>query len=166
MQADSAFWTRKSQAATPVKKSKAKTHALGRRKKQTTEDLPKLDDSEVEPDSFGRLFMQLISADSSQDDAETSQANATEVIPVSSDSNPFPRKKTRRVIRKVRFSHPLAHLDPNFLLKKQQHDSRRMTRSDGSQDLNSGLSNTPIRKRRHEVPHKPTITFPKAGLFR
>ena len=127
-----------------VKKPKAKNHAPGRRKKHTTKDLLKMDDSEVEPDSLGRLFMQLIDTDSSQDDAETSEANATEVIPVSSKSDPLPRKKTRRVIRKIRFSHPLAHLDPNFLLKKQQHDSRRMTRSDGSQDPNSGFPNTPV----------------------
>ena len=76
------------------------------------------EDQEVELDSLGRLFMQLIDANSSQEDAETSQADAAEVIPVSSDSNRLPRKKIRRVIRKVRFSHPLAHLDPNFLLKK------------------------------------------------
>ena len=65
MQADSAFWTRKPQAAIPVKKPKAKTHAPGHRKKQTVEDLLKLDDSEVEIDSLGRLFVQLMDADSS-----------------------------------------------------------------------------------------------------
>ena len=44
---------------------------------------------------------------------------------ISSDSDPLPRQKVWRVIRKVRFSNPLAHLDPNFHLKKQQHESRR-----------------------------------------
>jgi hypothetical protein len=151
----------------PVKKLKTNAHGPGHRKKSAAEDLLKLNDSEVELDSLGHLFMQLIDADSSQDDAETSQADVVEVIPVFSDSNPLPRKKTRWVIRKVRFSHPLAHLDPNFLLKKQQHDSRRMTRSDGSQDLNSGLPNTPApRRHQNEVPHSPTLSLPKTGLFR
>ena len=102
--------------------------------------------------------MQLIDADSSQGEAETSQAGAAEVTTISSDSEPLPREKIRRVIRKVKFSHPLAHLDPNFLLKKQQHDSRCQTRSGGSEDLVAGLSNTPApRKRRNEVPCNPTF---------
>ena len=89
------------------------------------------DESEVELDSLGRLFMQLINADSSQDNAETGHTDAAEVIPVSSDSENLPREKTRRVVRKVRFSHPLAHLDPKFLLKKQQHESIRHTQNSG-----------------------------------
>lgn len=110
--------------------------------------------------------MQLIDADSSQDETENSQAEAAEVTIISSDSEPLPREKTRRVIRKVRFSHPLAHLDLNFLLKKQQHESRRQTRSAGSEDLLTGLPPTPTRKRRNEVPHSPTLSLPQAGLTR
>ena len=49
----------------PVKKLKTNTHGLGRRKKSAAEDLLKLDDSEVELDSLGHLFTQLIDADSS-----------------------------------------------------------------------------------------------------
>jgi hypothetical protein len=126
-----------------------------------------LDESEVELDSLGILFVQLIDADSSQDEAENSQVEAVEVTIISSDSEPLPREKTRWVIRKVRFSHPLAHLDPNFILKKQQHESRRQTRSTGSEDLVTGLSPTPTaRKRRNEVPHSPTLSLPRAGLIR
>ena len=102
------------------------------------------DESEVELDSLGFLFMQLIDTDSSQEEAETSHADAAEVTIISSDSKTLPRTQIRRVVRKVKFSHHLAHLDPNFLLKKQQHDSRCMTRSDGSQDPNSGFPNTPV----------------------
>ena len=62
--------------------------------------------------------MQLIDADSSQADAEASEASAAEVTIISSDSEPLPTERIWRVIRKVKFSHPLAHLDPDFLLKK------------------------------------------------
>ena len=62
--------------------------------------------------------MHLIDVDSSQDDAETSQANVEEVTIISSDSKPLPRQKVRQVTWKVRFSHTLAYLDPNFILKK------------------------------------------------
>ena len=111
--------------------------------------------------------MQLIDADSPQDETEHSQAEAAEVNIISSDSEPLPRRKTRRVIRKVRFSHPLAHLDLNFLLKKQQHTSKRQTRSAGSEELLTGLSPTPAtRKRRNEVRHSPTLSLPRAGLKR
>ena len=100
------------------------------------------DESEVELDSLGFLFMQLIDADSSQEEAETSHADAAEVTIISSGSEPLPINKIRRVVWKVKFSHPLAHLDPNFLLKKQQHESRCLTWSGGSQDLISGLPAT------------------------
>ncbi|XP_044356904.1 uncharacterized protein [Triticum aestivum] len=150
--AKSPFWKKKLPAAALPKKPKTTIGGPGRPKKSTAEDLLKVDDeSEVELDSLGHLFMQLIAADSSQGDVETSHANAIEVIPVSFDSEPLARQKTRWVIRKVKFSHPLAYLDPNFLLKKQQHEARRQTRSGGSQDLISGFPNTPApRKRNHE----------------
>ena len=79
--------------------------------------------------------MKLIDADSPQDKVEMSHADAAEALPVSSDPEPLPRKKTWWVIWKVRFSHPLAHLDPDFFLKKQHHESRRLSRSGGSEDL-------------------------------
>ena len=81
-------------------------------------------DSEVALDSLGQFFNNLIDTDY-QDDTWASQAVEAEVTIISSDSEPLPRQKVRRVIRKVRFSNPLAHLDPNFCLKKQQHESRR-----------------------------------------
>ena len=52
-----------------------------------------------------------------------------EEVPISSDSAHLPRQKLRQVTRKVRLSHPLAYLDPHFLLKKQQHESRRQART-------------------------------------
>ena len=100
------------------------------------------------------FFMQLIDADSSQGEAETRQDGAAEVTTISSDLEPLPREKIRRVIRKLKFSHPLAHLDPNFLLKKQQNDARCQTQSGGSEDLVAGLPDTPVPwKCRNEVFH-------------
>jgi hypothetical protein len=134
-----------------VRKPKVKARAQ-KKKRAATPDPPELDDSEVELDSLGRLFMQLIDNNHSQEETETSHADAPEVTYISSDSENLPPEKVRRVIRKVPFSHPLAHLDPNFLLKKQQHNSRRQTRSAGSEDLVAGLSNSPApRKRLAEV---------------
>ena len=79
----------------------------------------KLDDvseSEVALDSLGLLFNSLIDTDHCQDDMGASQA--AEEVTISSNSEPLPRPKPRLVIQKVRFSHPLAYLDPHFLLKK------------------------------------------------
>ena len=45
----------------------------------------------------------------------------------------MPTQKTRQAVRKVRFSHPLAYLDPTFILKMQQHEARRTTRHSGQQ---------------------------------
>ena len=50
-------------------------------------------------------------------------AHVEDVTIISSDSEPLPRLKVRQVTQKVRFSHPLAYLDPNFILKKQQHEA-------------------------------------------
>ena len=133
-----------------MRKPKAKTPAKKKKKAATPEPL-ETDDSEVELDSLGRLFMQFIDNNYSQDETEASDANAPEVIDIS-DSEIFPQDRVRRVVWKVPFSHPLAHLDPNFLLKKQQHTSRRQTRSAGSEDLVAGLSHDPApRKRPAEV---------------
>ncbi|KAI5012724.1 hypothetical protein ZWY2020_024990 [Hordeum vulgare] len=54
----------------------------------------------------------------SEDDDMESQDEDIEVISISSDSNSSPPRPTRRVCRKVPLSHPDAHLDPKFLLKK------------------------------------------------
>ena len=68
--------------------------------------------------TLAHFFVHLIDNDHYQDDAEASRADDDEVIILSSGSEPLPTQKTRQASRKVRFSHPLAHLDPNFLLKK------------------------------------------------
>ena len=96
---------------------------------------------------------------------DASQADDAEVIILSSGSDPLPTKKIRQAIRKVRFSHPLAHVDPNFLLKEQQHEARHTTRHSGGVITSSGLPNTPVRKRRPEVLYISDILYPKAGYF-
>ncbi|XP_044360278.1 uncharacterized protein [Triticum aestivum] len=112
------------------------------KKKPTASELLKLDDtseSEVALDSLGLLFNHLIDTDYCQDDMGASQAVEEEVNINSSNSEPLLRQTLRRVTRKVRFSHPLAYLDPHFLLKRQQHESRRQTQTGGDDDLPSGL---------------------------
>ena len=74
---------------------------------------------EVELDSLGSLFMHPINNDLYQEDVEGSQANDVEVIILPSGSDSMPTQKTRQAVRKVRFSHPLAYLDPTFILKTQ-----------------------------------------------
>ena len=69
---------------------------------------------------------------------------------LSSDSEPLPQLKVRRVTRKVSFSHPLAYQDPQFILKRQVHESRRHTRTNKDTNLSSGLPDA-SRKRRTEV---------------
>src|SRR3954462_6115350 len=123
-------------------------------------------DLEVELDSLGSFFIRLIDDDYCQDDAEVSHADVVEVIVLSSDSNPLPSLKTRRANRKVKFSHPLAYLDPNFLMKTQQHEARRTTRHSGHVVTSAGLPNSPVRKCRSEVSNLPVHTCPKAGCFR
>ena len=105
-------------------------------------------DSEVALDSLGQLFNNLIDTDHYQDDTGASQAGEAEVTIISSDSEPLPRHKVRRVIRKVRFSNPLAHLNPNFHLKKQQHESRCET---GFEDEPAIVLQQTPQKRPHEV---------------
>ena len=77
-----------------------------KKKKNTSEDWMKLDDtseSEVALHSVGQFFNNLINIDHYQDDTGASQAMEEEVTIISSDSEPLPRQKIRRVIRKVRF---------------------------------------------------------------
>ena len=61
--------------------------------------------------------MHLINNDLPREDAEASQADDVEVITLSSSSDSMPTQKPRQAVRKVSFSHPLAHLDPTFILK-------------------------------------------------
>ena len=101
-----------------------------RRKKPSASEQLQLDDyseSEVTLDSLGSFFNHLIDTDYDQDDMGTSHGVDEEVNIISSDSEPLPRPKIRQVTRKVRFSHPLAYQDPQFLLKRQIHESRRQT---------------------------------------
>ena len=123
-------------------------------------------DLEVGLDSLGLFFMHLIDGDICQDDAEASHADAAEVIILSSDSEPLPSLKIRQANRKVKFSHPLAYLDPKFLMKTQQHEARRTTRHSGQVVTSAGLPNSPVRKRRSEVSDLFIDLNPKAGFFR
>ena len=123
-------------------------------------------ESEVELDSLGSFFVHLIDNDYYQDDAEGSHAEDIEVTILSSDSDPLPTSKIRQANRKVKFSHPLAYLDPNFLLKTQQHEARRTTLHSGQKVTSAGLPDTPVRKRRSKVSPPFDNSYPKAGYFR
>ena len=134
LQAKSDFWKVKydheaaKKARVAAITAKKTTRRSKKKKKSPAEDWMKLDDtsdSGVALDSLRQFFNNLINTDHYQDDTGASQAVEAEVTIISSDLEPLPRQKVRRVIRKVRFSNPLAHLDPNFRLKKQQHESRR-----------------------------------------
>ena len=136
--AESDFWEKQydHEAAKKarVAKKAAKKTAKKNKKKPSASSMFELDDSSE-----------------SEDDTGASQAVEEEVTIISSDSEPLPRQKFRRVTRKVSFSHPLAHLYPHFLLKQQQHENRRQTRTSGGEELSSSLPNTPApRKRRNE----------------
>ena len=108
-----------------VKPSRPKTKVVKRTSKRKTADRinMELDDDtddlevEVELDSLGSLFMHLINNDLPQEDAEASHADDVEVITLSSGSDSMLTQKTRQAVRKVSFSHPLAYLDPTFILK-------------------------------------------------
>ena len=110
--------------------------------------------------------MHLIHNDYHQDDAEVSRADHVEVISLSSGSDHVPVQKFRRAVRKVKRSHPLAHLDPQFSLKTQQAEERRTTRHSGQQVTSSGLPDTPTWKRHPEVTCSPEKLYPLKGFFR
>ena len=123
-------------------------------------------ESEVALDSLGSFFNYLIDTDYYQDDTRASKVVEEEVTIISSGSAPLPIQKIRRVTRKVSFPHPLAHWDPHFLLKQQQHENRRQTRNSGGEELSSGLPNTPVRrKRQNEVLPNLNSFYPLAGLI-
>ena len=125
MQAGDKFWKVKydheaAKKARKEKKAARKEAAKKKGKKATASDLLRLEDSsesEVALDSLGSFFNHLIDTDYQQEDTGTSHGKDEEVTIISSDSEPLPRQKIRRVTRKVRFSHPLAYQDPQFLLK-------------------------------------------------
>ena len=103
--------------------------------------------------------------DYQQEDTGTSHEVNEEVTIISSDSEALPRQKVRRVTRKVRFSHPLAYQDPQFLLKRQIYESRRQTRTSKDGDLSSGLPEA-SRKRQTEVISDLYPFHPLAGVTR
>ena len=145
-----------------------KRAAKKNKKKPSASEVFELDDSsesEVALDSIGSLFNHLIDTDYQQDDTGVSNPVIEEVTILSSDSEPLPRLKVRRVTRKVRFSHPLAYQDPQFLLKQQIHESWRHTRNCKDADLSSGLSEA-SRKRRTEVISNLYPFHPLAGVIR
>ena len=129
IQSDNPFWSKKlSQDKTEKagRPTRPKTKAIkepARKRKTTASSDPAIDDDvgnpdlEVELDSLGLLFTCLIDDDICQDDAEASNADVVEVTILSSDSNPLPSLKIRRANWKIKFSHPLANLDPKFLMK-------------------------------------------------
>ena len=127
--------------------------------------IPLSHESEVALDSLGSFFNHLIDTDYYQADTGASQGAKEEVTIISSGSDPLPRQKLRKVTRKARFSHPLAYLDPHFLLKQQQHESRRHTWTSKDAELSSGLPNTP-RKCRNEVTLNLNSFYPFASLIR
>jgi hypothetical protein len=71
-------------------------------------------------------------------------------------------------VRKVPFSHPLAYLDPNFLMKKTQHIGSSRQGVGGDSGASMGGSNTAPnpRKRGNEVLLSPTPSHPQVGLFK
>ena len=114
--------------ARATKKAARKTakKTTKKKKKPSASDLLKLDgtsESEVALDSLGLFFNHLIDTDYYQSETGASQAAEEEVTIISSGSESLPRQKLRQVTRKVRFSHPLAYLDPHFILKRQ-HEGR------------------------------------------
>ena len=169
---DSPFWQKKPQDK-PAKLARTETKVIKKpAKKKTIEPVGvNIDDDdddnelEVELDSLGSFFIHLIDNDCYQYDTKANRAGDAEVIILSSGSEPLPTQKTRQPSRKVSFSHPLAHLDPNFLFKKQQQEARRVTWHSGGQITSFGLPNTPVHKIRLEVFHISDILYPKAGHF-
>ena len=112
------------------------------------------------------LFVHPIDNDCSQEEVEAGHTDNAEVITLSSDSDLVLVQKVRRTIRKVKLSHPLAHLDPQFSVKTQQAVERRTTRHSGQQITSSGLPDTPTRKHRPEVTYSPKKLYPLKGFFR
>jgi hypothetical protein len=125
------------------------------------------EEHEVEIDSLGRLFVELADADSSQEQVRTRKADGAEVNPPSNLAT-IGQRRIRLAVHKVPFSHPAAHLDKRFSLKKTQHaeNLKRKTRSSSS-ELSDGLSYERSPCRAHfQVPTSPTASHPQAGTFK
>ena len=84
---------------------------------------------------------------------------------MSSDSEPLPKQKLQRVTPKVRFSHPLAYQDPQFLLKQQQLENWRQTRANQDTELSSGLPDVTRKRWTKSISDLPSV-LPLAGLIR
>ena len=172
-QGDDPFWKKKP-AEKAAKPSRPKTKIIKKTSKRKANEHISMElnddmdepEVEVELDSLGSLFMHLINNDVYQEGAEGSQANDVEVIVLSSGSDSLPTQKIRQAIRKVSFSHPLAHLDPSFILKTQQHEARCTTCHNGQKVTSAGLPDTPVQKRRSEVSPPFDNSYPKVGYFR
>jgi len=169
-QANISFWKKKASEKTtraPRAKSKAVKKSTKKKTSEAADPPEDVEDSdqEVELDSLGSLFKHLINNDYYQDDAEVSRADHVEVISLSSDSDLVPVQRFRRAVRKVKYSHPLAYLDPKFSLKTRQAVECRTTRHSGQQITSSGLQDTPTRKRRPEVTCSPEKLYPLKGFF-
>ena len=152
----------------PEKLRKPKAAPRKKGNKPSASDMLHLEDtseSEVALDSLGSFFNHLIDNDYHQEDTWASHVAIEEVTIISSDSEPLPRQKVWRVTRKVRFSHPLAYQDPQFLLKRQIHESRRQTQTSKDAELSSGLPDV-TRKRRTEVISDLHSFYPLAGFTR
>ena len=78
----------------------------------------------------------------------------------------MPVQRFRRAVRKVKCSHPVAHLDQKLSLKTHQNEGRRTTRHSGQQVTSSGLPHTPNQKRRPEVACSPEKRYLLKGFFR
>ena len=161
MQANNSFWKRTKSSRAPRAKTKA-TKKISKNKTAESSDPPEDEesDAEVELDSLGSFFVHLIDNDYHQDDAQASRVDHVEVIILCSDSEHVPVQRLRRTVWKVKYSHPLAHLDPQFSLKTQQTEGRRTTRHSGQQVTYSSLPDTPTRKRRPEVSCPPKFFLP------
>src|SRR3954466_5991403 len=178
VQGDDPFWSKKlpqEKADKPKKPIRSKTRVVKKsahKRKTTASSDPPTDDDvgnpdfKTELDSLGLLFMQFIDDTICQDDAEASHADDVEVITLSSDSSLPPSPKIRQANRKVKFSHPLAYLDPNFLMKTHQHEVRRTTRHSGQVVTSAGLPNSPVLRRRSKVSNLLVNICPKDGYFR
>ena len=146
----------------PCAKSKVIKKAAKKKTAESSDPPEDVDESdpEVELDSLGSFFIHLIDNDYFQDDAEASRADHVEVISLSSDSDLVPVQRFCRAVRKVKYSHPLAHLDPQFSLKTHQTEGRRTTLHSGQQVTSSGLPDTPNRKRCAEVSCNSNKSYP------
>ena len=138
--------------------------------RRTVEEEEEEEADEVEElDSLGQLHNELADATSSQDNTGTSKPAEQEVTPNASESETVAPRRTRLAVKKVPFSHPLAHLDPFLPLKMQQHaeSKKRKLRSSGSDDLHEGLSSEPSpRRTRRQEQLSPTSSCPRAGLLK